>query len=175
MSRKEGNTKSKGPKVKVAGIHGIETKMANTKAKMASVSRLTLSTSWLVVNVKKLRNNMKQKDLAEEYAIKEYKRLVNRAYIVKNNRSFTFDDIKAAFNAGRESVVENMPDLKWQCVGEYNLSDMPFGRYYIDPYDGHLLRFNGLNIPIVIGSCLKQNKQAANEDYKKRIKQALGL
>ena len=119
---------------------------------------------------------MEKKDLSLVYALKEYARVNGKSGpIFEDNKCFTLDDMKAAFNAGRESVVENIPDLKWQCVGEYNLSDMPFGRYYIDPYNGHLLRFNGLNIPIVIGSCFKQNKQAANNDYKKRIKQALGL
>ena len=117
---------------------------------------------------------MKQKDLAKEYAIKEYKRLVNRAYIVKN-RSFTFDDIKAAFNAGRESVVENMPELEWKGFANFKHADTPLGRYNIDNFGMWLLRFNGKEIPLSTGSSLDEAKQVANEDYKKRIRQALGL
>ena len=119
---------------------------------------------------------MKREDLAGEYAEKEYARVNEECEpIFEDNKCFTFDDLKAAFNAGRESVVEKMPDLKWQCVGEYNLVDTPFGRYYIDPLNAYLLLFNGMEIPIPIGNTLEQTKQAANEDYKKRIKQALGL
>ena len=118
---------------------------------------------------------MTQKDLAEEYAIKEYKRLVNRAYIVKNNRSFTFDDIKAAFNAGRESVVEDASELEWKGYAPFIHAATPIGRYNIDNFGIWLLRFNGKEIPLSTGSSLEAAKQAANEDYKKRIKQALGL
>lgn len=56
---------------------------------------------------------MKKKDLAEEYALAEYARVNGEsAPIFTDNRCFTFDDIKYAFNAGRESVVENMPELE---------------------------------------------------------------
>ena len=117
-----------------------------------------------------------KKDLSLVYAEKEYARVNGECDpIFEDNKCFTFDDIKDAFNAGRESVVEKMPDLKWQCVGEYNLVDTPFGRYYIDPLNAYLLLFNGMEIPIPIGNTLEQTKQAANEDYKRRIKQALGL
>ena len=44
---------------------------------------------------------MKQKDLAEEYLTKAKE-----------------SDIKAAFNAGRENVVENMPKIEWENVSE---------------------------------------------------------
>lgn len=119
---------------------------------------------------------MEKKDLADEYAEKEYKRVNgDNEPIFTDDTCFTFEDIKNAFNAGRESVVENMPDLKWQNIREYNLVDTPFGRYYIDPHDAYLLLFNGVKIPISIGNILEQTKQVANEDYKRRIKQALGL
>ena len=119
---------------------------------------------------------MEKKDLSLAYALKEYTRVNGESDpIFEDNRCFTFDDIKDAFNAGRESVVENMPDLKWQNIGEYNLVDTPFGRYYIDPHDAYLLLFNGVKIPISIGNILEQTKQVANEDYKERVKQALGL
>lgn len=56
---------------------------------------------------------MEKKDLSLAYALKEYTRVNGESDpIFEDNRCFTFDDIKAAFEAGRESVVENMPELE---------------------------------------------------------------
>lgn len=118
---------------------------------------------------------MKQKDLAEEYAIKEYARLNRNRNPISN--LFTFDDIKAAFNAGRESVAENMPKLKWEKVFEDGLcvALSSFGvSYRIEfAYNKFNLFCNSVYINCYVS--LSATKQAANEDYKKRIKQALGL
>lgn len=116
------------------------------------------------------------KDLAEEYALKEYAR-ANGANdpIFEDSRCFTFDDIKAAFNVGRESVVESMPELEWKGYANFKYADTYIGRYNIDDFGIWLLRFNGVEIPLPAGSSLEEAKQAANEDYKQRIKQALGL
>ena len=63
----------------------------------------------------KTKINMTQKDLAEEYALKEYARANGDSDLIfEDNRCFTFDDIKAAFNAGRGSVVESLPELGWK-------------------------------------------------------------
>ena len=119
---------------------------------------------------------MKQKDLAEEYALKEYARANGDSDLIfEDNRCFTFDDIKAAFNAGRESVVESLPELEWKGYAPFIHAATPIGRYNIDNFGIWLLRFNGKEIPLSAGSVLEAAKQAANEDYKKRIKQALGL
>ena len=57
---------------------------------------------------------MEKKDLAEEYATARLQgRLSGNEVSFSENKVFTEEDIKAAFNAGRESVVENMPELKW--------------------------------------------------------------
>ena len=121
---------------------------------------------------------MKYKDLAEEYSIKEYTR-VNGANdsIFIDNRCFTFDDIKAAFNAGRESVVENIPELEWK-----NLS---YEEEYYSSYSlgwSYRVSYRVNKIVLFCNDCfldyflsIEVAKQAANEDYKKRIKQALGL
>ena len=121
---------------------------------------------------------MKQKDLAEEYAIKEYKRLVNRAYIVKNNRSFTFNDIKAAFNAGSDSVVENMPELEWRKVcylGREFIMAYPYGCHYVIEFVGMEFELFCDRQFVIRSTSLSHAKQAANEHYKKLIKQAFGL
>lgn len=119
---------------------------------------------------------MEKKDLSLVYALKEYA-IVNGkgGPIIGDNRCFTFDDIKAAFNAGRESVVESMPELEWKGYTPFIHAATPIGRYNIDNFGIWLLRFNGKEIPLPTGSSLEEAKQAANEDYKKRIKQALGL
>lgn len=131
--------------------------------------------------------SMKQKDLAEEYANERLQgRLSGNEISFSENRVFTEEDIKAAFNAGRESVVESLPELKWnnedrfgdfcECTEE-GYSNTPFGIYSI------LQWYNSPDIAIYFAGehfksnfqSVEQAKLAANEDYKKRIKQALGL
>lgn len=122
---------------------------------------------------------MKQKDLAEEYATKEYACANGDSDLIfEDNMCFTFDDIKAAFDAGRESVVESLPELEWReniCRDKYFFEAYALGAYY-------LISLRGPEFHIACNykhfkSCtsLSAAKQAANEDYKQRIKQALGL
>lgn len=130
---------------------------------------------------------MTQKDLAEEFLTKARENAMNFKDInFFNGPLFQENDIKAAFNAGRESVVENMPELKWnnedrfgdfcECTEE-GYSNTPFGIYSI------LQWYNSPDIAIYFAGehfksnfqSVEQAKQSANEDYKKRIKQALGL
>lgn len=122
--------------------------------------------------------NMGKKDLAEEYSIKEYERVNgNSDPIFEDNRCFSFDDIKAAFNAGRESMVESLPKLKWQRVhkdGPY-LAVTVFNWFYRIEfiYNEFHLFCNSYFISCYIS--LSDAKQAANEHYKQYIKQTLGL
>lgn len=119
---------------------------------------------------------MEKKDLSQVYALKEYARVNGKSDpIFEDNKCFTFDDIKAAFNAGRESVVDSFPELEWKGYAPFIHASTPIGRYNIDNFGIWLLRFNGKEIPLPTGSSLEEAKQAANEDHKKRIKQALGL
>lgn len=117
-----------------------------------------------------------KKDLAEEYLTKAKE---NAIYFkdgkFPNMPLYQENDIKAAFNAGRESVVESLPELEWKGYAPFIHAATPIGRYNIDNFGIWLLRFNGKEIPLSAGSSLEAAKQAANEDYKKRIKQALGL
>ena len=130
---------------------------------------------------------MENKDLAKNYLGKI---LESAIYFKKGNFPdmplYNQKSIIDAFNAGRKSVVENMPELKWneedrfgdfcECTEE-GYSNTPFGIYSI------LQWYNSPDIAIYFaGELFKSNfqsvehaKQAANEDYKKRIKQALGL
>ena len=121
---------------------------------------------------------MKQKDLAEEYAIKEYACANGDSDLIfEDNRCFTFDDIKAAFNAGRESVVESLPELEWKdndIAIEEEFAFCPVGRYEVTRWD-ELFEIWCNSLFLGYRPSLSEAKQAANEDYKKRIKQALGL
>ena len=119
-----------------------------------------------------------KKDLSLVYALKEYARVNGKdGPIIEDKRCFTFDDIKAAFNAGRESVIENVPELKWQRVykaGPY-LAVTVFDWFYrVEFVDNKFNLFsNGYFISRYIS--LSDAKRAANEGNKKRIKQVLGL
>ena len=119
---------------------------------------------------------MNKKDLAKEYTLARLQgRLSGNELSFSENKVFTEEDIKAAFNAGRESVVENIPELEWKGLENFQYADTGFGRYNIDNFGVLILRFNGKEIPTPADCSLEEAKLAANEDYKKRIKQALGL
>ena len=123
-------------------------------------------------------NRMKQKDLAQEYALARLQgRLSGNEVSFSENKVFTEEDIGSAFNAGRESVTESLPKLKWRRVhkdGPY-LAVTVFNWFYRIEfvYNEFHLFCNGYFISCYIS--LSDAKQAANEHYKKRIKQALGL
>lgn len=131
-----------------------------------------------MVNLRKLMNRMKQKDLAQEYALARLQgRLSGNEVSFSENKVFTEEDIGSAFNAGRESVTESLPKLKWRRVhkdGPY-LAVTVFNWFYRIEfvYNEFHLFCNGYFISCYIS--LSDAKQAANEHYKKQIKQALGL
>lgn len=119
---------------------------------------------------------MKQKDLAEEYLTKAKGNAIRfKNGNFPNMPLYQESDIKAAFNAGRESVVESLPELEWKGYEPFIHAATPIGRYNIDNFGIWLLRFNGKEIPLSTGSSLDEAKLAANEHYKLKIKLALGL
>ena len=119
---------------------------------------------------------MKQKDLAEEYATARLRgRLSGNEVSFSDNKVFTEEDIKEAFNAGRESVVENIPELEWRKAKDDFLEAYALGAYYLIKLK-HIEFSVAYNYNFIAKYLsLSEAKQAANEDYKKRIKQALGL
>lgn len=119
---------------------------------------------------------MNNKDLAKEYLTKAKE----NAIYFKNGKFpnmplYQGGDIKAAFNAGRESVVESLPEIEWKGLANFKYANTYIGMYNLDNFGIWLLRFNGVEIPLPTDCSLEAAKQAANEDYKQRIKQALGL
>jgi hypothetical protein len=128
---------------------------------------------------------MNKKDLAEQYAIKEYERLNDSEPIFEDNLCFSIIDIKAAFNAGRESVVEKASELDWEDIDVYGekaryinacRAHKPLEEYLIQEWfypkdiELHCNDFtkNGFKN-------IEEAKAYAKEAYKRRIKQALGL
>ena len=118
------------------------------------------------------------KDLAKEYLTKAKE---NAMYFKNGNFPnmplYQGKDIKDAFNAGCASAVENIPELKWvECVGGY-IAETNFNEWYIEVNELVKEKYT-LVIANATPRCfttLKNAKQAADEDYKKRIIQALGL
>ena len=119
------------------------------------------------------------KDLAKEYLAKAKE---NAIYFKKSNFPnmplYQGGDIKAAFNAGRESVVGNIPELEWTET-TYNLED-----YFLSHNNGwyYSIFFRGGAFKVCCNSnfigqflSLTAAKKAANEDYKEQIKQAFGI
>ena len=122
---------------------------------------------------------MEKKDLAKEYAAARLQgRLSGNEISFSESKVFTEEDIKAAFNAGRESVVDDIPDLKWRediCRDKYFFEAYALGAYYLIILRDSEFRVACNYRHFASYTSLTAAKQAANEDYKKRIKQALGL
>ena len=121
-----------------------------------------------------------KKNLAEEYLVKV--REENAIYFkdgkFPNIPLFQESNIEAAFNAGRESVVESVPELKWREVGYIKkefYAECLCASYYT-------IEFVGMEFEVIYNyqcvarsSSLSHAKKMANEDYKKRIRNMLGL
>lgn len=126
------------------------------------------------------------KDLAKEYALARLQgRLSDNEISFSENRIFTEEDIKAAFNAGRKSVVEKASELEWEDIGVYGekaryinvcRAHKPLEEYLIQEW------FYPKNIELHCNDFTKNGfknieeaKAYAKEAYKRRIKQSLGL
>ena len=86
-----------------------------------------------------------------------------------------------AFSAGRESVVENIPNLLFKETREGLIADNGLFEFIYHIYksvsvDEPRYAFaTSYETPIQWYNTLEEAMDAANEDYKQRIKQALGL
>ena len=119
---------------------------------------------------------MKQKDLAEEYLDRKIKQEPFKSLTKGFEYAFSVDDIKAAFNAGRESVVENIPDLKWQKSSEDMTARTLFGMYSFSKSNAlWFYAYRGVHLFFDTHKTFEDAKKVAHHDYKEWIKQALGL
>ena len=134
-----------------------------------------------VGSLKSKNNNMKKKDLAKEYALARLQgRLSGNELSFSENKVFTEEDVIEAFNAGRESVVENIPDLEFKqslkrgLIAENTIFSESY-RLCIKMTTGKWSFCMGYETPVEWYDTRQEAGHAANEDYKKRIKKALGL
>ena len=119
---------------------------------------------------------MKQKDLAEEYLDRKIKQEPFKSLTKGFEYAFSVDDIKAAFSAGRESVVENIPDLKWQKSSEDMTARTLFGMYSFSKSNAlWFYAYRGVHLFLDTHKTFEDAKKVAHRDYKEWIKQALGL
>lgn len=91
---------------------------------------------------------------------------------------FAKDCIMYAFNEGRQSVIDNIPDLEWKRENKDKyVSHTPFFNYTTELLNGYWeIRVIGIFfITDTLFATLYEAQQFANEDYKNRIKKALGL
>lgn len=122
---------------------------------------------------------MENEDLTKEYLNKI---LDSAIYFKKGNLHdmplYNQKSIIDAFNAGRESVVENMPELKWGQVhylGKETLNAYTLGASFKIEFSG--MGFNVYCNDHFVTSTLSISfaKQAADNHYRRMVKQALGL
>lgn len=124
---------------------------------------------------------MKYEDLAEKYAHKAFLKRNRSNPMSIHDLCFSVTDIKAAFDAGRESVVENIPRLLFKETREGLIADNGIFEFIYHIYksasvDEPRYAFaTSYETPIQWYGTLEEAMDAANDDYKKRIKQALGL
>ena len=125
---------------------------------------------------------MKQKDLATEYLT----RAKEDAICFKNGEFpdiilYQEKDIKKAFNAGRESVFDSFPKLLFKELQEGLAAEAHLLNEYYHVYKSASVEEPRYTFafeyekPTQWYDTLEEAMDAANEDYKKRIKQALGL
>lgn len=129
---------------------------------------------------------MKQNNSAKKYLDK----VLGSALYFKDGKFpnmplFQENDIKAAFDAGRESVVEDASELDWEDIGMYGekaryinvcRTHKPLEEYLIQKWfcpKGIELHCN--NFTKSGFKTIEDAKAYAKEAYKQRIKQVLGL
>lgn len=128
----------------------------------------------------------KDKNLVEEYLSRKIKKEPFKSLTTDFNFAFSANDIEEAFNAGRESVVENIPELKWEEIGSYG-----YGAIYLDvckartPLEYFLIRECYMPKEDIILSgnkfskggfkTIEEAKSYATKVYKERIKEVLEL
>ena len=123
----------------------------------------------------------KDQNLAEEYLKRKIKKEPFNSLTIDFNFAFSANDIEEAFNAGRESVVENVPRLLFKesqegLIADNGIFEFIYHIYKSASVDEPRYAFaTTYETPIQWYNTLEETMEAANEDYKKRIKQALGL
>ena len=122
-----------------------------------------------------------KKNLAEEYLSRKIKKEPFKSLTTDFNFAFSANDIEEAFNAGRESVVENIPRLLFKesqegLIADNGIFEFIYHIYKSASVDEPRYAFaTTYETPIQWYDTLEEAMDVANEDYKQRIKKALGL
>ena len=118
-----------------------------------------------------------KKNLAEEYLakVREEKAIYFKGY--PNMPFYQEINIKMAFYAGQESIMKNIPDLKWEMSSEDMIAKTPFGTYSFRNNSNALWfsAYNGFQLFLDTHKTFEDAKGVAYNDYKKQIKEVLGL
>ena len=118
-----------------------------------------------------------KKNLAEEYLakVREEKAIYFKGY--PNAPFYQEINIKTAFYAGQESIMKNIPDLKWEKSSEDMIAKTPFGTYSFRNNSNALWfsAYNGFQLFLDTHKTFEDAKGVAYNDYKKWIKEILGL
>lgn len=122
---------------------------------------------------------MKQKDLAKEYATARLQgRLSGNEVSFSENKVFTEEDIETAFNAGRESIIENIPNLKFEQTPKRGIiaENTIFSEVYhlrMKITTGKWSFCMGYETPAEWYDTREEAENAANNEYKKKAKEVL--
>lgn len=130
---------------------------------------------------------MKKKNLAKEYATARLQgRLSGNEISFSNNKVFSEEDIEAAFNAGRASIMQDLPELKWvddldtvedfeEVFYEECMTKTPFGKYSIRYYyysKAYVVFLSDEKVSMDF-RLLNDAKLFVEKDYQNRIKMML--
>lgn len=119
---------------------------------------------------------MKIKNEAEKYAHKAFLKRNRSNPMSIHDLCFSVTDIKAAFNAGQQSIIDNLSKLEWEeCERDRNIyliSPTVFGIYCIDTkqkclYCGERFIGDFFNIDYM--------KKEAEKDFKAGLNKYFGL
>lgn len=121
---------------------------------------------------------MENKDLTKDYLDKV---LDSAIYFKKGNFPdmplYNKKSIIDAFEAGRKSVIDSIPDLEWERYFGGYLGETPIFNYYIEIEETAKEKYTLIapEIDPMSFSRLCKAKQAANEHFKQTLKQALKI
>ena len=130
---------------------------------------------------------MNKKNLAKEYATARLQgRLSGNEISFSNNKVFSEEDIEAAFNAGRASIMQDLPELKWvddldkvedfeEVFYEECMTETPFGKYSIRYFyysKAYMVFLSDEKISMDF-RLLNDAKLFVEKDYQNRIKMML--
>lgn len=117
---------------------------------------------------------------SEQYAINSYKDKTGNSSIFVGDNCFDIDDIEIAYEDGRQSVLDDIPELKWEKIYfdgnyEYYSSELFGFSYKIFPKFDFFELKNEHNDSVLINESLSNVKEEAIHDIKLRIGEILGL